>query len=193
MTSFTYGNPAPTGRAASLAQLCALENTDFVRCAYFTVLGRQPDPDGMTYYLERLAQGVSKLTLLRQLRTSPEAAHHDPGIAGFDRALRRHRLGNRPFVGWLVRLFNKAEPDTARARRERAMQRQLSRIEGRLMASHIDGLDRLEEILLVVRHLSQGAPVASYGRPSSQGGSTEFGLSRAGGGMAVPWSEIASN
>lgn len=78
-------------RADSLEQLLSWDGVDFVRCAYVTLLGRQPDPSGEAYYLNRLRSGHSKMELLWQLRHSREAASHDPGIAGFDRALRADR------------------------------------------------------------------------------------------------------
>ena len=93
----------PYLRADFLAELLSWHDIDFVRCAYVTVLGRQPDPDGEAYYVNRIRRGVSKLHVLRQLRTAPEAASHDPGIAGFDRALKEYRLAQLPIIGWLFR------------------------------------------------------------------------------------------
>jgi FkbM family methyltransferase len=87
---------SPYFRANSLEELLSWQDVDFVRCAYVTVLGRQPDDIGERYYADRIRRGYSKLDVLWQLRTSPEAANHDPGIAGFDRALRRARVRNWP-------------------------------------------------------------------------------------------------
>jgi FkbM family methyltransferase len=90
----------PYLRSDSLAELLSWHDIDFVRCAYVTVLGRQPDPDGEAYYVDRIRRGVSKLHVLRQLRTAPEAASHDPGIAGFDVALKQYWLSQLPIIGW---------------------------------------------------------------------------------------------
>lgn len=86
----------PYLRANSLEELLRWRDVDFVRCAYVTVLGRQPDDSGERFYTDRLRSGYSKLDVLWELRRSQEGASHDPGIAGFDRALRRARARNWP-------------------------------------------------------------------------------------------------
>ncbi|WP_068076509.1 DUF4214 domain-containing protein [Novosphingobium lentum] len=177
MTRFTAELQMPVERAKSLAELCAYEHSDFVRCAYLTVLGRKPDPEGMEFYLERLRRGVSKLTILRQLRFSAEAAQHDPGIAGFDRALKKHKQGNLPVVGPAIRMLTKAEPDGRRARADRALLRQMARVEARLLAIHIDCVDRLENIQSDLLDVGAGGAGTRRAR-------REYGLSRAGGGAS---------
>jgi prefoldin subunit 5 len=79
----------PYQRANSLAELLSWDDVDFVRCAYVTVLGRQPDSGGEAHYADRLRRGRPKTEVLWNLRRSPEARRHDPGIAGLDRALKR--------------------------------------------------------------------------------------------------------
>jgi hypothetical protein len=111
----------PYLRADSLDELLTWADVDFVRCAFVTMVGRQPDPKGERYYLDRLRRGRSKLELLWQLRRSSEGQRHDPGIAGLDRALRRAAWERRPVTGRLVRLFTKGEPDDRLARLERAL------------------------------------------------------------------------
>ena len=98
----------PYLRADSLEELLSWHGVNFVRCAYVTVLGRQPDPDGEHHYADQLRRGRSKADVLWQLRRSPEAANHDPGIAGFDRALRRARARS-----WPRRVFRSALGYTA--------------------------------------------------------------------------------
>lgn len=111
----------PYLRADSLAELLSWEDQDFVRCAFVTVLGRQPDPEGEFHYLNLIRAGHSKLFVLDVLRNSIEAENHDPGIAGFDRALRRARRQRRAGIGWIFRLASK-NPDrnSPRAREHRA-------------------------------------------------------------------------
>ena len=116
----------PYLRANSLDELLSWDDLGFVRCAYVTVLGRQPDALGESYYVSRIRRGYSKMEVLWQLRKSPEGPHHDPGIAGFDRALKRARLARTPLVGGLVRLFNQEEGDSGSDRRQRAMANDLA-------------------------------------------------------------------
>ena len=90
----------------SLAELLALQNEDFVEAAYRTVLGREADPAGRSYYASRIRAGHSKLSVLYQLRNSRES-RGAAAVPGLRRALSRYRLGRLPVVGWLFRkLFN---------------------------------------------------------------------------------------
>ena len=138
-------NIALVGPASSLQELCAHEGSDFIRSAYLTVLGRLPDEGGFGFYFERLNAGFSKLSILRQLRTSDEARRHDPGIAGFDRALKKHRRSNVPVIGPIYRQFTKGESDSPVARERRAMLRRLLRVEALLLTMHADLEERLDQ------------------------------------------------
>jgi FkbM family methyltransferase len=104
----------PFLRANSLKELLSWNDVDFVRCAYVTILGRQPDPEGEGYYAERLRRGYSKMDVLWQLRRSREGPRHDPGIAGLDRALRRARVRSWP-VRALKRVIGNTAPPTTRS------------------------------------------------------------------------------
>jgi hypothetical protein len=103
----------------------AWNDLDFVRCAFVTVLGRQPDRQGEEYYVDRLRRGFSKYGILWQLRRSIEGRRHDPGIAGFDRELRKHHNARNRFYGWIVRLGSGREADTPLERRLRAIENRL--------------------------------------------------------------------
>jgi len=112
------GNPCV--RANSLNELLKWHDIDFVRCAYVTVLGRPPDPQGEAYYTDRIRCGRSKMEVLWQMRRSSEGSVHDPGIPGFDRALRRAYF-ERSRLGWLIRPFTGGERDTNICRRLRSL------------------------------------------------------------------------
>lgn len=133
----------PYHRAETLADLLDWADVDFVRCAYVTVLGRQPDARGERNYLGQVRRGVSKLEILWQLRRSAEAQNHDPGIKGFDRALRRARWERAPIIGPLLRLVTGGEGNSAKWRQHRALFNQLER---GIAAQHELGL-RLEAAL----------------------------------------------
>src|SRR3546814_1452446 len=91
MDIFDFDRRDPYHRAASLEDLCRFSDANFIRCAFVTILGRQPDPDGEAHYLDGLRRGTSKLGIISDLRVSAEGNAHDPGIAGLDKALRKHR------------------------------------------------------------------------------------------------------
>ena len=122
------GSRNPYLRANSLDELLSWNDVDFVRCAYVTVLGRQPDPDGEDFYVERLRRGRSKFEVLHQLRFSKEARNHDPGIAGFDRALRRAALARKPVIGLFVGPPADFETNTSADRSHRALMNELARL-----------------------------------------------------------------
>lgn len=100
----------PFQRANSLPELLRFDDLDFVRCAYVTLLGRQPDLPGQAHYVGQIRGGSSKYYVLQQLRRSSEAKNHDPGIAGLDRALERAAWQRRPLLGALSR-FMRADAD----------------------------------------------------------------------------------
>ena len=126
----------PYLRANSLPELLSWGDMAFVRCAYVTILGRQPDPDGEAYYTDRIRSGYSKMHVLWQLRTSVEGPRHDPGIAGLDRALRRARRARMPIIGPLFGLLSDEEGNGKAARRHRLLVNRIDRLEavqGRLL------------------------------------------------------------
>jgi FkbM family methyltransferase len=92
---------SPYHRADSLQDLLGWEDIDFVRCAYVTILGRQPDAAGEQHYVLEVRRGLPKLDIIWQLRQSREARSHDPGIAGLDAELRRARRARLPVIGSL--------------------------------------------------------------------------------------------
>ena len=115
-------SPRPSNlRAESLSELCSYWDEAFIERAYWTLLGRAPDPDGGAHYLNRLRNGVSKLTILLRLRESKEGRERDPKIKGLDKALGRHRQAIHPITGPLVRLFTRREGDSRRERSQRAI------------------------------------------------------------------------
>lgn len=116
----------PYLRADSLAELLSWHDVDFVRCAYVTVLGRQPDPEGEAYHTDRIRRGHSKMEVLWQLRRSAEGPSHDPGIAGFDRALRRAAWARTPLAGPLLCHVTKQEGDSRWERHLRALSNQFA-------------------------------------------------------------------
>lgn len=128
--------PNPYLRANSLAELCAFHDVHFVRCAFVTILGRQPDSHGESYYVDRVRQGHSKLEILWQLRRSTEGKKHDPGIAGLDRALKRAAWERKRLVGNLIRAFTGGEPDDQLERLRRSSANDLWLMKQKLRASH---------------------------------------------------------
>lgn len=57
----------------TLEELRAYHNERFIRLAYRTILGREPDPYGLTHYLAVLRKTISSEDMLAELRNSQEA------------------------------------------------------------------------------------------------------------------------
>ncbi|WP_374550511.1 DUF4214 domain-containing protein [Sphingobium yanoikuyae] len=121
MDIFDFDRRNPNLRAATLDELCSFSGLQFIRCAFITILGREVDETGQAYYNARLRAGMSKLTIISDLRQSPEGQRFDPGIAGLDRALRKHRNANRKFVGPIIRWLTGREGNGILERRLRAI------------------------------------------------------------------------
>lgn len=118
----------PNARASNLAELCSPWDSAFIEKAYWTLLGRAPDPDGGTHYLNQIRSGVSKMTILLRLRESKEGRARDPKIEGLDEALRKHRQAIQPFTGRLVRFFTRRAGDSGHERTQRAIVNHLAAI-----------------------------------------------------------------
>jgi glycosyltransferase involved in cell wall biosynthesis len=63
------------------------DDESFVTCAYITLLDRWPDPVGLAYYMGRLKEGRSKLDVVYQIYSSPEARLTAKHVAGLKSAM----------------------------------------------------------------------------------------------------------
>lgn len=126
-----YGNPYL--RVNSVSELCAWHDRDFVRCAFVTILGRQPDVEGELHYVRRLREGVHKLSIIRDLCASDEARGHAHGIVNLDNTLRRYRYKQLPVVSTLLRLLGQQDGNDGGSKRLRAMQNDIGRLIGQLV------------------------------------------------------------
>ena len=91
--------------ANTLDELLAQHDIAFVNLAYRTILGRAPDTEGLSYYLKRLRNGISKLEIITQLRKSAEGKNHDTSLTGLDKAIKLHQYLKTPLLGAMLRFF----------------------------------------------------------------------------------------
>ena len=78
-------DPVPS----TLEALMDLPEEHFVWGAYRALLGRDPDPEGLGHYLEKLRSGCLKVDILTELRDSPEGSIVSNRARGLSRALAR--------------------------------------------------------------------------------------------------------
>lgn len=122
------------GPITSVPQLLALHDRRFILSAYQALLGRAPDAAGETHYLARLRAGTHKLTILKHMRQSAEGGAFIPGVAGLDRAIKRHMWANLPVIGFLLRALTGAEGDGATDRNLRILLNEIDRLSAELAA-----------------------------------------------------------
>ena len=90
--------------ALTLEELLSHHDERFVNVAYHTLLDRQPDSEGMKYYLKRLRDNVNKVEILAQLRNSAEGESKQINLVGLNEVVKRHRQLKTPLLGPLLRL-----------------------------------------------------------------------------------------
>jgi glycosyltransferase involved in cell wall biosynthesis len=93
--------------ATTLDKLLAYNDDLFVHNAYLTLLGRTPDTDGLNYYLGRLRSGITKIEIIAQIKSGVEGKNSHIHIEGVDEMIRHHNLLKIPFIGAVLRLFNR--------------------------------------------------------------------------------------
>ena len=97
----TFMSSSPIVAATSLDELLAYHDADFIHCAYITLLGRVPDPEGIRYYLGRIRAGRAKIAVIDQLVSSAEGKRYSVQMTGLEQALTRYRWGKMPIIGVL--------------------------------------------------------------------------------------------
>jgi hypothetical protein len=83
------------------------DNNQFVTDLYQTFLNRAPDPDGFNFWLNYLAQGITRNMLITQFGYSDEFSSYIEGILGSGTRRPENNLVNDFYRGFLARF-----PDT---------------------------------------------------------------------------------
>ena len=84
-------------------QLLALRGAQFVRKTYITLLGREPDPQGEAYFIQRLATQHDKVAILYEFATSAEATARPQTLAGLSELIHLHLPRKGRMRRWLQR------------------------------------------------------------------------------------------
>jgi hypothetical protein len=98
-------------------QLFGTHGRFFLACAYQTLLGRSPDPDGLKHYLGELRRGAPKVVILARLRRSeefsarlqseafrdsPQGRNVSALVRRIDWEIAKFLISRVPLIGWLV-------------------------------------------------------------------------------------------
>lgn len=141
--------------AVDLDDLLSFHDEAFVDCAYKTLIGRRPDPDGLSHYTGLLRAGHSKLGIVARLCRSPEGRSRGWALPGLRPALQRYLVGRLPLLGTLFRALWKVDGESPAERRMRALDNKLERL---LFESARQRLDAELASDAVDRLLGDGAP-----------------------------------
>lgn len=83
-----------------ITELFAFDGREFIKETYCNLLRREPDEQGIAYYLGRLAQGHGKAAVIAQLAKSPECRPYDE-IKGLKQLITEERRATH----WFWRLL----------------------------------------------------------------------------------------
>ena len=86
----------------NITELFSLDGRAFITEAYRNLLQREPDLNGMAYYLGRLSMGYGKARVIVQLAKSAECRPHEQ-IHGLKRLIQEHNNTNHWLWGWFSR------------------------------------------------------------------------------------------
>ncbi|MCX7098688.1 MAG: DUF4214 domain-containing protein [Methylococcales bacterium] len=111
--------------ASTLDEMLAYHDQQFILCAFQTLLGRTPDPEGLGYYLGRLRNGVSKMRIVAQLRASEEGVVYKSNLNHLDEEIAHYQRGQYPIIGAIFRWFDGTEGNHPTERKLRSLESQL--------------------------------------------------------------------
>lgn len=131
----TSASPGPSSRGAShistvpasVDQLIALDDEDFVHASYLSILLRDPDPMGYADYVRQVRAGVSKERIVVAMASSPEGSAARSSLEGLAGFVSQHAL--KP-AGWRTRLARRTRyaVDEQVEQRQRALDNKMARL-----------------------------------------------------------------
>ncbi|MDP3481022.1 MAG: DUF4214 domain-containing protein [Desulfoprunum sp.] len=165
----TFTQPEKISAARSLEELLSFHDEHFIRCAYLTLVGREPDLQGMEYYLDRLRKGFCNESIVVQLAKTKEAQQSGLKLNGLDCLLRKqknlYKLLALLFPGWIG--WQRTQQQLNR------LENAFGRMDGRMVHLEMDmgqRIGRIEKILDALHAnscQSTHLPVESLKTPSS--------------------------
>lgn len=138
-------------RAPSVADLCHLWDSDFVREAYLAILGREADEEGERHFTAQLRAGAAKIRILSDLAFSEEGRAKSLYVPGLQRKLLLFRIFSRLPITGLSMSWQGDYLNSQRARASRRLENDVARLrrDSELTWAHTakiaEKLDRLIE------------------------------------------------
>jgi FkbM family methyltransferase len=114
--------------AKNMQELVSCHDEEFVHCAYKTLLGREPDQEGLSYYLSRVRAGHSKKLVLAQLYLSKECDRWISTNPNLAVSTRKYAWLRYPILGRLLVGIGRWLDHTETKNRLRAIENQITRV-----------------------------------------------------------------
>ncbi|QKV54846.1 FkbM family methyltransferase [Comamonas antarctica] len=125
----------------TIEDLLSFQDREFVYSAYQTLLLREPDADGLNYYLSRLRKGASKMEIIAQIFNSYERRATKQTIPQLEEALHRLKLSKLPIFGKIYIYFTGSEGFSSSDVKLRQVENQLYRYNEQLI-HRFDSIDQ---------------------------------------------------
>jgi len=129
-----YSSHESLSKPASLEELLEFQDWRFVKEAYELLLAREPEKEGYRFYVSRIRSGVSKIQILKEIGTSPEAASRGGSITGLRKALILASMGSLPVIGSIFRRLFSLEGNSTQEVRLRVLEQRDSVLSDMLQA-----------------------------------------------------------
>jgi len=176
----------------SLDELFDLRDMAFVEAAYLLMLQRPADPIGSAYYLDRLRNGFSQISVLDQLSRAPDAEPVWADVPNLRELLERYRRAIRPPIGLWRRRFDPVFGISRSLRRARAVENELGRTRQEVLAKCTDLSDEVKLLCDFVGRIAGDQQLPSRGRTTMRlGGNAPFNAQN-WEGRDVPDIELSS-
>jgi Domain of unknown function (DUF4214) len=143
----------PSALPPSLAELLELHDEAFVHSAYEQILGRTPDPGGLSNYLAQVRDGVGRAQIVAELAQSPEGKLNRSDLPGLGALIAEH--GKRPssVLGRILRKFGREILEPTQ-RQLRSMDNRLYLMDQRL----IQQARQLDDLSALIQRIASRAP-----------------------------------
>ena len=134
----------PSASPSTLAELLELHDEAFVHSAYEQILGRTPDPGGLSNYLAQVRAGVGRAQVVAELAQSPEGKLKRSELPGLGALIAEHRKRPSSIWGLFFRRFGREILEPTQ-RQLRSMDNRLYLMDQRLIkqAQQLDDLRAL--------------------------------------------------
>jgi hypothetical protein len=112
---------------SSLDELLSLHGLTFVKWIYRTLLRREPDPNGMRFYLARIRSGISRVQVIAEIALSAEGKTRRVELSGLHRALRLYKLKSVLVLGDVISFLIDITRESPQQKKMRALEEELLR------------------------------------------------------------------